>query len=307
MMLVASVSLLACSGPFPYLWFFSWRFASGVAGGVLMVLAATTVLPLIAPKKRGFASGLMFTGVGLGIVASGTLVPLVMRLGLVETWLAIGATAALATVGAWHGWPAPVVDPIPHQTSLAISQKLRSHRSLNALLLVYFLTGVALVPHMVFLVDFVARHLKEGLQTGSGFWVLFGLGALVGPVCAGWMGDRVGFRAALRTVLAIEAFAIGLSAANAHSVLLGLSSVLVGAFVPGVVPLVLGRIQELVHYDEGRRSAWGAATIAFAAGQAGGGIVFSALFAQSGGSYSLLFGLGAATLASALLVVLGTS
>jgi predicted MFS family arabinose efflux permease len=121
------------------------------------------------------------------------------------------------------------------------------------------------------------------------------------------MGDRFGFRAALQSVLAIEALAIGLSAASSHSIVLGLSSVFVGAFVPGVVPLVLGRIQQLVPSDAGRRSAWEAATIAFAAGQAGGGVLFSALFAQSGGSYSLLFGLGTATLAFALLIVVGTS
>jgi hypothetical protein len=88
---------------------------------------------------------------------------------------------------------------------------------------------------------------------------------------------------------------------------LGLSSLLVGAFVPGIVPLVLGRIHEIIPSEEARREAWGRATIAFAAGQAGGGFLFSFIFAQSGGSYPLLFGLGSAALAISFAISLGGS
>jgi hypothetical protein len=49
-----------------------------------------------------------------------------------------------------------------------------------ALLLEYGLNACALVPHMVFIVDFVARGL--GISAGSHYWVLYGLGATVGPL-----------------------------------------------------------------------------------------------------------------------------
>ena len=81
-----------------FAWFFVWRFAAGLAGGVLMVLAAPAVLPHVPPARRGLAGGAIFTGVGLGIAASGTLVPLLLRLGLVATWCGLGALALLLTV-----------------------------------------------------------------------------------------------------------------------------------------------------------------------------------------------------------------
>ena len=44
MMAVATVGFFACAAPLPFSWFFVWRFGAGIAGGVLMVLAAPVVL-----------------------------------------------------------------------------------------------------------------------------------------------------------------------------------------------------------------------------------------------------------------------
>jgi MFS family permease len=64
MMLAATASFLACAYPLPFGWFFLWRFISGVAGAVLMVLAAPTVLAHVPLEKRGLAGGLIFTSSG---------------------------------------------------------------------------------------------------------------------------------------------------------------------------------------------------------------------------------------------------
>jgi predicted MFS family arabinose efflux permease len=70
MMMLATVAFVACAYPLSFFWFFAWRVVSGAAGGVLMVLAATTVLPHVTPSRRGFAGGVIFMGVGAGIVAA---------------------------------------------------------------------------------------------------------------------------------------------------------------------------------------------------------------------------------------------
>ena len=97
-MLLASAAFFACAAPLPFAWFFAWRFAAGVAGGALMVLAAPTVLAHVPPARRGLAGGAIFTGVGLGIAASGTLVPLLLRAGLSATWCGLGALALVLTL-----------------------------------------------------------------------------------------------------------------------------------------------------------------------------------------------------------------
>ena len=190
MMLLATAAFFACAYPINFTWFFIWRFASGLAGGALMVLAAPAVLPHVPAPRRGLAGGTIFMGVGAGIAASGTLVPLLLERGIQETWFGLGGLALFLTVIAWRGWPsetAPASVPAerPHAPKLG---------SLRALYVEYALNAAGWVPHMIFLVDFVARGMGQGVQTGSEYWVLFGFGATVGPLLAGHLADRAGFR-----------------------------------------------------------------------------------------------------------------
>jgi predicted MFS family arabinose efflux permease len=299
MMALATATFFACAFPFSFSWFFLWRFASGLAGGVLMVLAAPTVLPHVPPFRRGLAAGVIFTGVGLGIAASGTLVPLLLRAGLTSTWCGLGALGLFLTIVAWGGWPGerarPGIEPG------ADRRWPRPSLAFGALYAEYALVAVGLVPHMVFLVDFVARGLGRGINAGAGYWVLFGLGATVGPVLAGSLADRIGFGPALRLALAVQAAAVALLAVPSGTGGLVVSSVVLGASVPGIVSLVLGRVHELAPDDRARSVAWGLATTAFALGQAGAAYGFSFVFARTGG-YVLLFALAAAALVLALAI-----
>jgi predicted MFS family arabinose efflux permease len=299
MMLVATVAFVACAYPVSFLWFFAWRLVSGVAGGVVMVLAATTVLPHVTPSRRGLAGGVIFMGVGVGIAASGTLVPLLLRYGLAETWFGLGIVSLMLTLIAWRGWPS---EPNSATTS---HNRRGTHKTsgLRALYVEYGLNAVGLVPHMIFLVDFVARGLNQGLQAGAACWVLFGLGALAGPVVSGQVADRIGFGPALRAAFVIEAAAVALPVFGSSQTCLILSSVVVGAFVPGVVVLVLGRLPELLaQRPSEHKAAWGVATGSFALLQAVAAYGMSYLFVSSGGGYRLLFVLGAASIMLALAV-----
>ena len=300
MMALVTVAFFACALPLSFAWFFLWRFAAGVAGGALMVLAAPTVLPHVPAARRGLAGGVIFTGVGLGIAASGTGVPRLLRAGLVETWCGLGALSLLLTALAWGGWPAAtpaaIVAPAP------APRWAPGGLALRALYAEYALNATGLVPHMIFLVDFVARGLGQGIEAGARYWVLFGVGAVAGPVLAGALADRVGFGPALRLAFVAQAAAVALPGVTAATPWLVLSSLVVGAAVPGIVPLVLGRVHELLPDDpEAQRAAWSVTTMAFALGQAAGAYGFSFLFA-GGGAYAPLFALAAGALTLALVL-----
>jgi len=105
MMLVVTASFFASGYPLPFVWFFAWRFAAGCAGGVLMVTGTSAALEQIPPKRRGLAAGIVIGGVGAGIIASGTLVPLLLASGLSETWFGLGVLSLILTVAAWRLWP----------------------------------------------------------------------------------------------------------------------------------------------------------------------------------------------------------
>lgn len=305
MMLAATAAFFACAFPIGFTWFFAWRFAAGFAGGALMVLAATTVLPLVAPARRGLAEGVIFMGIGAGVALSGTLVPLLLQQGLRDTWLGLGALSLLLTVIAWTGWPQKSeASPALQQHSAHVPAR----GTLRALYVEYALNAAGWVPHMIFLVDFVARGMGKGLQVGAEYWVLFGIGATVGPILAGHLADRTGFGAAMRFAFLLEAVAVAIPAFGLGQAWLIASSLVVGAFVTGTVPLMLGRIAELLpHHPAQQKAAWSVATVFFALFQAAAAYGLSFVFARSGGNYQLLFLIGTAAMVLALAIDLAAA
>lgn len=309
MMLLATIAFFACAYPVSFGWFFAWRFLSGLAGGALMVLAAPTVLPLVPAARRGLAGGVIFMGVGVGVAASGTLVPLLLRQSLQDTWLGLGVLSLLLTAVAWKGWPHQVpAEHAPahaagHASGHASDGRAPRIPALRALYVEYALNAAGWVPHMIFLVDFVARGLGQGLQAGAEYWVLFGIGATVGPVLAGALADRTGFGRALRMAFTLQAVGVAIPALGLGTAWLMASSVVVGAFVTGTVPLVLGRVHELLaHHPAHRNPAWRTATVAFALFQAMAAYALSFVFTRTGGNYILLFMIGTVSMVLALLI-----
>lgn len=301
LMVAASIAFVASAFPLSFVWFFAWRLLSGITGGALMVLAAPTVLLHVPANRRGLASGVIFTGVGLGIILSGTLVPALLAQGLPQTWFALAALSFAATATAWFWWPphGAVSGTIPAASSS--SRAVLRQPGLVAVYASYGFIALGLVPHMVFLVDYVARGLGQGIVVGGTYWVLFGIGALVGPLIAGRLADRFGFGPSLRAVLLLHIASAGLLAFDHSTISLVISSLIVGSAVSGTVPLVLGQTQERVLSPDLQKAAWGIATATFALGQASGGYAYSYLFATSDGNFVLLFGLGSAALILALL------
>jgi predicted MFS family arabinose efflux permease len=240
----------------------------------------------------------MFMGIGVGVAASGTLVPLLLQEGLRQTWIGLGVASLCMTAIAWTGWPREAAaSEAPGNRHVSQQGRLR------ALYAEYALNAVGWVPHMIFLVDFVARGLHQGITIGSEYWVLFGLGATFGPILTGHLADRAGFGAALRLAFLIEAVAVAIPALVPDRTWLIASSIGVGAFLTGTVTLVLGRIGELLpHQPDEQKTAWSTATVCFALSQAAAAYGLSFLFEWTDENYRLLFFLGTAAILAALVI-----
>jgi predicted MFS family arabinose efflux permease len=122
---------------------------------------------------------------------------------------------------------------------------------------------------------------------GSASWLLFGLGAVFGPVIAGMVADRIGIGRALMLAFAVKAGAVLLPVLTTSLPGLAVSSILVGALSPGLAGLAAARITEL--FGRNRQSqVWGFATLGFSIAQASGGYGFSLAYARFG-AYPPLF------------------
>lgn len=305
LMVVASIAFFACAYPLSVAWFFVWRFLSGVAGGAIMVLVATTILPHVPAARRGFVSGMIFLGLGLGIAASGTIIPGLLQFGLRETWMGLGAVSLVLTAVSWFGWPEASPPPPPVTASSAIGDKQSPAQktALRILYAQYAVNALGLVPVMILLADYVARGLGRGAHVGAFYWILYGVSAIGGPLFAGRLGDMIGFRSTYRAALLAQAIATAALAVTGNPIAIGLATIVLGMFTPGVVPVALGRINEILpHNHHAQRVAWSWATSAFALFQALAGYGYAFLFSHSGENYALIFVCGAVALIVALLL-----
>lgn len=311
MMVLVTLAFLACGYPLSIGWFFGWRLISGIAGGAIMVLAAATILPHVPRERRGLAGGAIFLGIGVGIAGSGTVVPWFLGMGLQAAWFGLAVISAVLTLATWFAWPAHGAASRPSsvasQASATHAGGHPDHRAGVVLLFgQYGLMAVALVPAMVFLVDFVERGLGAGAAAGARFWVLYGIGAMLGPILYGWLSDRMGARKALRVVLVVQALAMALLTLSQGLAWLGAAALVGGTFPPGIVPLALARIHDLIPHDVlAQNRAWSRATVSFATFQALAGYGYSAVFSASGGQHRTMFAIGTAALIIAVLAESG--
>jgi predicted MFS family arabinose efflux permease len=305
MMALVALCFFACAAPVSVPWFFCWRFLSGLAGGIIMVLAATSILPHVPPERRGMASGMIFLGVGLGIAGSGTVLPPLLALGLAQTWIGLGVMAAALTALSWTWWPQPL--PAAPGTPAPAPAPNGYRSALRLIYLQYALNAAGLVPMMVFLVDFIARGLGWGAHDAALFWILYGVGAVFGPMLYGGMADRFGVRFTSVASLLGQLAAIAVLVASQHHLALAIATFVLGTFPPGIVPVYLGKIQHAVHGNPAAHSAaWSRSTVIFALVQALAGYGSSWLLSASGANHRLLFTIAGAALLLCMLVELTT-
>lgn len=295
-MVAVVLSYLLCMHPATFVWFAAWRLLAGIAGGFLMVLAVSTVLARTPAAQRGKVGGIIFVGVGSGIVLAGMAVPVLARAGLPAAWLGLGLAALLLTLTAWPYWKESAT-PEPaggHRPDFRVT------RPLALLMVMYGAAAVGLAPYSLFWVDFIARSLHAGIAAGGRDWAMFGVSAALGPLAAGLIADRAGFRLSLRWCLLIEGICAALPLVSTLPLALAVTSIGVGGLGMGVTSLASGRTLEITPPPH-QKQVWGWMTAVFSISYAGAGGLLSFLFARTG-SHLLLFLVGAAALCAGGLV-----
>jgi len=295
-MFISLACLIASISDFGFLWLVFWRFLVGATIAVMMIGSLTIVTRHAPPNRLGSATGICFTGVGVGILLSGTLIPFLLGYGLAAAWSGLAVIGAIGVaIGIWGFGGAH------HDTSFRQSQA-RSNPSgrvtitpaVLCLICGQTMFSLGLVPHTIYWIDYLVRGLGHDIGFGGMHWVLFGLGAISGTYLWGRLADRMGFRAGLVLVFSALAIGIALPVIQPSHWALVFSSVIVGA-QPGFSAIISGRTHQIVgpaHMAQVWR--WMALTSGFF--QAIGGYAYVTLFDLTG-SYSTVFMLGSGAMA----------
>ncbi len=296
--LVAAGSMVF-SGLTTHFWLLlALRTAAGVAGAVALIAGATLAARLVGTvgeSSSGLLLGTYFGGVGVGILAMGLGLPVLLENTpgyWAQTWVGMGVVGVLVYPMARRvslglaGVPAPkeggVREPFMRVT---LTPSLAS----------YFLFGLGYITYMTFVIAFLGER-AWGAWGMSAFWILLGASTLA----SGFVWPRLFVGVAPGRALAIRLSALTLGAAvplvSTGPAGVAMSAVLFGGSFLSVVSVITDILRRAL--DE---RAWSAGialfTVAFSVGQTLGPVVSGAV-ADVTGSLSSGFALSALVLAA---------
>lgn len=168
------------------LWF-ALRFLSGVASAFVLVGSAAWTLGHLAAANRPSRAGLVFAGVGVGIILAGvgTLALARLHRGPDEIWIALGLVAAVVVVAAWRKLAVTSGDPqrrAGNPASVDLGGKV--------LIGCYGAVGLGYIIPATFLPTAVRRLIDDPSVFGWA-WPIFGLAAAVSTVLVSTLLRRV--------------------------------------------------------------------------------------------------------------------
>ncbi len=273
------------------------RFASGVASAFVLILVSSVVLDRAAREGRRWWPGLLYAGVGLGIVLTGALVPAVERGGWRATWFVMGALSALLCALAFAGLREP--DALPPRAAAAADRP--SPWRFWTLMLAYCGDGIGYVIPATFIVA-ILRATPELAGAAAFAWIVVGLLAAPSPLLWDRLAARFGRIPMLALALAILAAGV-VAPVYSRSVAGALfSAAALGLTFMGITALVNTEARALFPHSSSR--AIGELTAAFGIGQIVGPLIVSAI-ALRGGSYESALLVAGAVLAASVAMLAG--
>ena len=265
---LATLAMAGISG-FPA--WLALRALAGIASAWVLVFGSAWSLARLAPSRRPLLGGVVFAGVGIGIVLAGGVCLGLMRAGAgaATAWAGLGLIALVATLAIWPsvgagavadpGAAAPPAAPLPR-------------REAARLVCCYGGFGFGYIIPATF-VPVLARQIVPDPAIFGWCWPVFGAAAAASTLAAGAAMRRAGARGVWILGQLVMALGVGLPAAGR-----GLVPIMLGALLVGGTFMV----STMAGLQEARRLAaadptplMAALTTAFALGQVLGPILVS--------------------------------
>ena len=223
------------------------RLLNGITNGVVFVLAPAQVLEWLVKENKAQHSGLMYLGVGVGLLVSNALVDLTGFLSGAERWL----PAALAAIplAIWSGWYLYQLPQGVHVSNNDDHSPLWDRAS-TPLFLSYAGAGLGYILPMTFL-PAVARDWQVDIQPSA--WLIVALASLPSTWLWNTLGARLGDKQALVWNYALQAAGVAaLLIWPGQALGLWLCALLVGGTFIGTVFLTQ-RLARSLHPHQGPR------------------------------------------------------
>ncbi|MCC8405215.1 YbfB/YjiJ family MFS transporter [Paraburkholderia sp. MMS20-SJTN17] len=318
--LAATVLLTLAMGVTSQFWVWALvRFVAGAASAWTFVFASQWGLRRLAELGAHAWSGVIYTGPGVGIVATGLLVSVASGYGAVAGW--IGFAVIGAVLSAWI-WPVFGDAPRSSAASAAVASaalaKAANGSRIGAgqppspagirttpvthradafwLILLYGIPGFGYIITATFL-PVIARHALPGSAWPDLFWPMFGAALIAGALLAARLPVHWDNRALLAGAYVLQALGIALGIVWPTAGGFSLGSILIGLPFTAITLFAMREARRLRGDDAA--GLMGYATAAYGIGQIAGPLVAAPIAAHTGSFSPALWLAAGALLAGA--------
>lgn len=279
--LLGSLSLLACGiADWVALHYLFWRLISGIAGGLLMVLGPSYALKQVAAAEKKRLSLIAFSGIGLGILLTTTLLPQLGQFGVAIAWRVLGGIGLGLTLLLYHMLKS---EPYTQSKPLTITSQVDTSPLNRAeiypivlVIMAYFMSAIGYIPHSIYWVDYVVHQLHHSQNFANLLWMVYGFGAVFGALATYLCLQRYSNYASLWRLYTLYSIAVFLPFYFTQTTILVISSFLAGMLNPATVSLTASLLSEITP-GHLQRQIWGIAVLVFATAQCLGGYFFAYL------------------------------
>lgn len=281
-------------------WLAGIRMGNGVANGMVFVQAPALILEWLALRQRTSFSGLVYMGVGLGLLVSSALVTLTADWlqGARRWWPALLLSVPLAWWGALRLVRLDVpVRHHPDRPGTGLISPLFDRAS-TPLFLSYAGAGLGYILPMTFLPLLARQILPADHWLLDGTWLIVALSTIPSPWLWNRLGATFGDLFALKLNYVVQLAGVLMAVLWPDPAGLTACAVLVGGTFLGTV-LLTQRLGRALHPHQGPRLS--AAMIALYGFTQMVGPWLTKQWLDAGGTLSAAFGIGVAALAFALL------
>ena len=245
------------------------------------------------PEKRGLVIGLMTSGVGLGMLVVGGLVPWMADLfgnnGWRVSWGVFGGVAIVVAVliTLFAKDPPALAGSATESPPSAEKWRIYRHPRVVTVALVYGIIGVTYIVQAIFMISFMVEE-GHAESTAGMFMAMMGLMSVAAGPLWGWLSDFWGRGNALTASLALVTLGMGLPLLDQSLITFFLHFLVLGLSVNGMFALIQASATDQVapRYIP---IAFSFVTVFFASGQLVGPAVAGWLI-ESGGGFKVAFG-----------------
>ncbi len=277
MIVVLIISVIAstlCMINFGYIWLSIWRLVVGIVAGIIMVLTPTIILENMADKSKAIISGIMFSGIGIGIALTSWLIPHFNQWGnVISIWTGLAVmTLLLALLASAKCIKASNIDKQSAIQTNKLDNKKR--RILFFAVTGYGLYGVGLAPSLLFLSDYAHRVLGVSTELSSLLFAILGIGCAVGSIMGGWIHNKFGNYYSVLFTSAIGIVSLLLITFTHSIMMVAISAFLTGFYLIALVVLMSLFVESVVGMPR-HAQYWALMTLVYAGSQFVAGYIFS--------------------------------